>query len=313
MNPVSPWLAALAEQCLSFYLGRNSQDGIEVEDLEGCLSFSMRGLVMSAIIDKWGQGDGDRATLTDSKNQIDAIFSRDSLNEHEASSPCPPTIKEGPKKQLIELLDVTKGEPPKPKLKKTPAIKVLLKEACQKTQKSSLDARPNGQEDIALAEPSISQFDQPASPDSQFESMGSQFFSQVLSNTIHDAQRDHYKRSHVSLNKDAILGLLRPSAGLIHTRTETPSLPLGSSNSTQSALPDGKTPIESGEHPSYRPSSTLAEAECPDTPDSNAPRPNTSQDIVGPAVIERQSASSSIDLVDRDETVNREEQKRMMS
>jgi hypothetical protein len=52
MNPVSPWLAALAEQCLLFYLGRNSQDGIEVEDLEGCLSFSMRGLVMSAIIDK---------------------------------------------------------------------------------------------------------------------------------------------------------------------------------------------------------------------------------------------------------------------
>jgi hypothetical protein len=52
MNPASPWLAALAEQCLLFYLGRNSQDGIEVEDLEGCLSFSMRGLVMSAIIDK---------------------------------------------------------------------------------------------------------------------------------------------------------------------------------------------------------------------------------------------------------------------
>jgi hypothetical protein len=52
MNPVSPWLAALAEQCLLFYLGRNSQDGIEVEDLEGCLSFSVRGLVMPAIIDK---------------------------------------------------------------------------------------------------------------------------------------------------------------------------------------------------------------------------------------------------------------------
>ena len=52
MNPVSPWLAALAEQCLLFYLGRNSQDGIEVEDLEGCLSFNMRGLAMSAIIDK---------------------------------------------------------------------------------------------------------------------------------------------------------------------------------------------------------------------------------------------------------------------
>jgi hypothetical protein len=280
--------------------------------------------------------------LTDSKNQIDAIFSRDSLNEHEASSPCPPTIKEGPKKQLIELLDVklalvystsspeielrinrfrirwnqvTKGEPPKPKLKKTPAIKVLLKEACQKTQKSPVDARPNGQEDIALAEPSISQFDQRASPDSPFESMGSQFFSQVLSNTNHDARRDNYKRNHISpnhisLDKEAILGLLRPSAGLIHTRTETPSLPLGSSNSAQSALPDRKTPIESGEHSSYRPSSKLAEAECPDISDANAPRPNASQDVVDPAAIERQSASSSIDLVDRDETVNREEQKK---
>jgi hypothetical protein len=52
MNPVSPWLAALAEQCLLFYLGRKSQDGIQVESHEGYLSFSVRGLVMSAMIEK---------------------------------------------------------------------------------------------------------------------------------------------------------------------------------------------------------------------------------------------------------------------
>jgi hypothetical protein len=63
MNPVSPWLAAFAEQCLLFYLGRNSQDGIEVEDLEGCLSFSMRGLAMSAIIDKVRTQSSSRSPL----------------------------------------------------------------------------------------------------------------------------------------------------------------------------------------------------------------------------------------------------------
>ena len=40
MDPVKPWIAPLAERCLSFYLGR-SDDGIQVEDLGGCLSFSI--------------------------------------------------------------------------------------------------------------------------------------------------------------------------------------------------------------------------------------------------------------------------------
>lgn len=42
MNPVSPWIAALADQCLSFYLGHNDQDEVQVEDIDGCLSFSIR-------------------------------------------------------------------------------------------------------------------------------------------------------------------------------------------------------------------------------------------------------------------------------
>lgn len=41
MDPVTPWIAALAERSLSFYLGRRD-DGIRVEDTEGCLSFSFR-------------------------------------------------------------------------------------------------------------------------------------------------------------------------------------------------------------------------------------------------------------------------------
>lgn len=39
MDPVTPWIAALAERSLSFYLGRRD-DGIQVEDIEGCLNFS---------------------------------------------------------------------------------------------------------------------------------------------------------------------------------------------------------------------------------------------------------------------------------
>lgn len=39
MDSVTPWISALAERCLSFYLGR-SDNGIQVEDVGGCLSFS---------------------------------------------------------------------------------------------------------------------------------------------------------------------------------------------------------------------------------------------------------------------------------
>lgn len=50
MNPVSPWIAALADQCLSFYLGQNDQDEVQVEDVDGCLSFSIRSPVPKAAI-----------------------------------------------------------------------------------------------------------------------------------------------------------------------------------------------------------------------------------------------------------------------
>ncbi|KAJ5294359.1 hypothetical protein PENANT_c006G09338 [Penicillium antarcticum] len=332
MNPVSPWLAALAEQCLLFYLGRNSYDGIQVEDHEGCLNFSIRGLVMSAIIEKWGQGEeGDRATLTDSMNHIDAIFSRDSLNEHEATSPCPSTIKYGPKRQLIDLLDVklallystkssdielrvnrfrirwnevTKGEPPKPKLKKAPAIKCLMKEACRRTQTGSADARPNGQEDVALAVPSAPQFDQPVPPGSQIEPMGSQLFSQVLSNTNYDAQRYNSKETRVSLNKEAMLQLLKPSDGPNKTKPDSHSPSLGDSHSRQSPSQNGRTPIESGTPFTYKPWSTSADAACTDPSDANSLRPNTCNDTLEPLAIERQLSSSSTGLVDRDATAN---------
>lgn len=39
MDSVTPWISALAERCLSFYLGR-SDNGIQVEDFGGYLSFS---------------------------------------------------------------------------------------------------------------------------------------------------------------------------------------------------------------------------------------------------------------------------------
>jgi hypothetical protein len=41
MSPVNPWIAALADQCLSFYLGQNDQDEVQVEDIDGCLTFSL--------------------------------------------------------------------------------------------------------------------------------------------------------------------------------------------------------------------------------------------------------------------------------
>lgn len=50
MNPVSPWIAALADQCLSFYLGQNDQDEVQVEDVDGCLSFTIRKLTLKTAV-----------------------------------------------------------------------------------------------------------------------------------------------------------------------------------------------------------------------------------------------------------------------
>jgi hypothetical protein len=51
MNPVRPWIAASAEQCLASYLGQSNEDGILVDDVKGCLSFSNSKLeVKTAIV-----------------------------------------------------------------------------------------------------------------------------------------------------------------------------------------------------------------------------------------------------------------------
>ena len=73
MNPVSPWIAALADQCLSFYLGQNDQndqDEIQVEDFEGCLIFIIRrptlntAVVVSVRYLKWMWRKGIVANYT---------------------------------------------------------------------------------------------------------------------------------------------------------------------------------------------------------------------------------------------------------
>jgi hypothetical protein len=49
MDPVTPWIASLAERCLSFYLGRCDK-GIQVEDLGGSLRFSIHGFTQQTAI-----------------------------------------------------------------------------------------------------------------------------------------------------------------------------------------------------------------------------------------------------------------------
>lgn len=49
MDPVKPWIAPLAERCLSFYLGR-SDNGIQVEDLGGSLRFSICDFTLQTAI-----------------------------------------------------------------------------------------------------------------------------------------------------------------------------------------------------------------------------------------------------------------------
>jgi hypothetical protein len=264
--------------------------------------------------------------LTDSKNQIDAIFSRESLDEHKSTSPCPPTIKEGPKKQIIELLDLRlalvystsspeielrvnrfrikwnkaiKGEPPKPKLKKAPVIKGLLREACQKAQQSAVDARHNG--------PSISQFDPSNSPGSQGEPMTSQFFSQAPTNTSHEAQRENSKSSHVSLHTEAYLGLLKSSGGPNHTKADPHSLSLVS-DSKQSPVRHGRTSIESGTHTLHKQSEPPIKVAFADKSTTNPAHFNSSDSAVDPVAIEIPSTSASIDLVNAGETANERKQ-----
>ncbi|KAJ5500270.1 hypothetical protein N7453_009321 [Penicillium expansum] len=239
MNPVSPWIAALADQCLSFYLGQNDQDEVQVEDVDGCLSFTIRKLTLkTAVVVSWEQGEHNhRATFTDSKNQIDAIISRDSPDAQGATSPCPPSVKGGPR-HLVELSDikliftysaaspdvclhvnrltihrnaVPKGDVPKPKLKKAAALRSLMTMVCEKIQQTREHAGPNSQTNTGLIDPFVSQRDQ-AMPHSQNNSVSQSLFSQPPPNMRHSAPKSYSMAKSVSLNGSSdLLGLLTTS------------------------------------------------------------------------------------------------------
>ncbi|KAJ5581972.1 hypothetical protein N7535_000592 [Penicillium sp. DV-2018c] len=187
MNPVRPWIAAAAEQCLTSYLGQSNDDAIQVDDIEGCLTFGNSKLqVKTAIVVSWGQGDNrHRVTLTDTQNQIDAFISIESPDLQGETSPCPPPVKGGPR-HMVELSDIKlvlpysgslpeiylhvnrfqvhhnaipKGDVPKPKLRKTPNLRVLMTTASEKGRKSSMHPGSNGHEKVVLADSFASQFD----------------------------------------------------------------------------------------------------------------------------------------------------------
>ncbi|KAJ5406693.1 hypothetical protein N7465_007977 [Penicillium sp. CMV-2018d] len=249
MNPVSPWIAALADQCLSFYLGQNDQDEVQVEDVDGCLSFSICSpMPKAAIVVLWEQGEhSHRATLTDSKNQIDAIISRDSPDTQGATSPCPPSIKGGPR-HLVELSDikliftysaaspdvclhinrikihrnaVPKGDVPKPKLKKTAALRALMTMVCEKIQKARGHAGSHSQTTTGLADSFVSRRDQ-TMPHSQINSASQFLFSQPPPNMCHGAPKGNSIANRVSLNGSSdLLGLLAPAHPIQTKETAT--------------------------------------------------------------------------------------------
>ncbi|KUM63479.1 hypothetical protein ACN42_g3643 [Penicillium freii] len=249
MNPVSPWIAALADQCLSFYLGQNDQDEVQVEDVDGCLNFSIRSPVpKAAIVVLWEQGEhSHRATLTDSKNQIDVIISRDSPDTQGATSPCPPSIKGGPR-HLVELSDikliftysaaspdvclhinrikihrnaVPKGDVPKPKLKKTAALRALMTMVCEKIQKARGHAGSHSQTTTGLADSFVSRRDQ-TMPHSQINSASQSLFSQPPPNMRHGAPKGNSIANRVSLNGSSdLLGLLAPAHPIQTKETAT--------------------------------------------------------------------------------------------
>ncbi|CAI7587063.1 unnamed protein product [Penicillium glandicola] len=276
MNPVSPWIAALADQCLSFYLGQNDQDEIQVEDFDGCLSFRIRRPTLkTAIVVSWDPGEHNhRATFTDSKNQIDAIILYDSPDAQGGTSPCPPSIKGGPR-HLVELSDirliftysapvpdvclyvsrftirqnaVSKGDVPKPKLRKTAALRTLMTMACEKIQKTQGPTGSDSQTNTGLTDSFVSQRDQVMAPNHSPNKTESQLlFSQPQSNMRHGAPKGNSMTNRVSLNGSSdLLGLLAPSRLIQMNDTATGELlgahrpSRGESKSRRSSLLNGR-------------------------------------------------------------------------
>jgi hypothetical protein len=189
-----------------------------------------------SFVYKWGQGENRHcATFTDSKNQIDAIILRGSPDAQGDTSPCPPSIKGGPR-HLVELSDikliftysastpdvyllverftirpnaVSRGDVPKPKLKKT--LRTLMTMTCEKIQKNRAHVGSNGQTNAGLTDSFVSQRD-PNIPtnDSQNNSVSQSLSSQPPSHMRHGAPGNPMT-NRVSLNGSSdLLGLLAP-------------------------------------------------------------------------------------------------------
>ncbi|KAJ5774227.1 hypothetical protein N7457_009123 [Penicillium paradoxum] len=274
MNPVSPWIAALAEQCLSSYLGQTDQDELQIEDIDGCLCFSNCNLKLNtAVVVSWVQEDNNhRATFTDSKNQIDAIIPAESPDIQEGTLPCPPSIKGGPR-HLIELFDiklvftystafpdvylhvnrfkihhnaVAKGDVPKPKLRKAAGLKSLMTMAYQKSQNNQNHVGSKNQTDKTLAELFASQHDLA----NRFEhTEASQLlFSQCPSNMQHGPLEDKSLTHRVSIGESSeLLGFLAPSCPVrnnkltIKESRKNQRLSPAEGNGSRSPVPDGRT------------------------------------------------------------------------
>ncbi|OQE08321.1 hypothetical protein PENVUL_c010G01272 [Penicillium vulpinum] len=267
MSPVSPWIAALADQCLSSYLGQNDQDEVEVKDFDGCLIFSIsRPTIKSAVIVSWEQGENShRATFTDSINQIDAIILRDSPDIQEATD-LPPSVKGGTR-HLVELSDikliftysapapdvclhvnrftihrnaVLRGDVPKPKLKKTAALRSLMTMTTEKIRKTHGSPGSNSQTNTGPTDSIVSQRDQPMSLP-QNSSVSQLPFSQPPSNMLHGALKGDSMANRASTNGSSdLLGLLAPSHRTSKNDAATRDLPsvngssLGESTSRRS-------------------------------------------------------------------------------
>ncbi|KAJ5337737.1 hypothetical protein N7452_004465 [Penicillium brevicompactum] len=226
MDPVTPWIAALAERSLSFYLGRRD-DGIQAEDIEGCLNFSFCDIPeKTAIVVTWGQGDTSRhATLTDSQNQVDAVITRDSPNIPGAASPCPPSTKGGPR-HLVELSDiklvfiysasppevelrigrfhirpnaVPKADAPKPKLRKVSKLKPLMNQAQRKAQQSQEGPNSHSRSGNILHDTPSSRHDQSLLSQQLPNSATQVFNSQATSHNLPAAPKEKTNKSRVSL------------------------------------------------------------------------------------------------------------------
>lgn len=171
-------------------------------------------------------------------NQVDAIISRDSPDAQGETSPCPPSIKGGPR-HLVELSDikliftysvpnpdvylhinriaihrnaVRKGDVPKPKLRKAAALRSLMAMVCEKIRKTRGHAGSNSQTTTGLTDSFVSHHDQ-TMPHSQINptSQSQSLFSQAPPNMRHGAPKGNSMANRVSTNGSSdLLGLLAP-------------------------------------------------------------------------------------------------------